>query len=79
MDAGGDLDRALADAPKKDGGFSPLTLAWLVEQLDVEKLGRGLGWDEASVVRLAQFRKSFISRLLESSRPRRPAAGDSPA
>jgi len=69
LDAGGDLDRALGDAPKKDGGFSPLTLAWLVEQLEVEKLGRGLGWVEGSLTRLAHFQKALVRRLVESSRP----------
>jgi hypothetical protein len=29
LDQGFDLARALADAPKKDSGFSPVTLAWV--------------------------------------------------
>lgn len=33
--AGGDFDRALEHAPKKDGGLSPMTLAWLLDQLSL--------------------------------------------
>lgn len=31
LEGGGDLERALADAPRKDGGFSPETLAWVLD------------------------------------------------
>lgn len=31
VNAGGDLDRALADAPRKDAGFSPQNLAWVLD------------------------------------------------
>lgn len=36
---GGDLERALADAPRKDGGFSALTLAWLLRQFPMVETG----------------------------------------
>ena len=42
--AGGDLDRALRDAPRKDGGFSPLTLGWILR-----------GWDVASAARTSKL------------------------
>ena len=35
LDDGGDLERALVDAARKDGGFSPPMLAWVLEQLPV--------------------------------------------
>jgi hypothetical protein len=40
--AGGDLTGAIADAPRKDAGFSPPMLAWVLEQFPVEALARAL-------------------------------------
>jgi hypothetical protein len=34
LDAGGDLEQALADAPAKDAGFSVLTLAWVLKSFE---------------------------------------------
>jgi len=34
-EAGVDLDRALVDAERKDGGVDPATLAWILEQLSI--------------------------------------------
>ena len=51
--AGGSLDRALVDAAKKDGGFSPQTLAWVLQTVRMK------GW-EAHV----PFRDQLIDRLL---------------
>lgn len=36
--SGEDLDRALRDAPAKDGGFSPQTLAWVLDTLPTNEL-----------------------------------------
>lgn len=55
LDAGGDLERALADAPRKDGGFSPETLAWV---LDTTPAIRGV------TPELLTFKESLVSRLL---------------
>jgi hypothetical protein len=64
--AGGDLQRALTDASEKDGGFSPMILAWLLPQLD---LGRSaeLGFDSA---KLAAFRDELLERLSIDPRAR---------
>lgn len=37
---GGSLERALVDAPKKDAGFSPATLAWVLRELPVRAMCR---------------------------------------
>ncbi len=58
---GGDLDRALIDAPKKDGGFSPMTLAWLLPQLPLARSAE-LGFDEEA---LARFRDALVRRLTQ--------------
>jgi hypothetical protein len=36
--SGEDLDRALRDSPAKDGGFSPQTLAWVLDTLPTNEL-----------------------------------------
>lgn len=56
---GVDLDRALRDVSRKDGGFSPMTLAWVVGQLDLSR-APALGFDGAM---LAEFRDELLQRL----------------
>jgi hypothetical protein len=69
LDRGGDLERALRDAPKKDGGFSVLTLAWVLTGWDIRPLGRALGWPEETVHDVAAFREWLVDRLTTLSRP----------
>lgn len=56
---GVDLDRAIQDISRKDGGFSPMTLAWLIGQLDLSR-AKALGFDRTS---LAEFRDELLRRL----------------
>lgn len=65
VEAGGDLPRALADAPRKDGGFSPLTLAWVLETTPFEELAAGGDLDEQSLQRLRAFRRGLIDVLTQ--------------
>jgi len=44
LDAGGDLDAALDDAPSKDAGFSALTLAWVLKGYDPRHAASALAW-----------------------------------
>ena len=61
--AGEDLRRAVGDAPKKDGGFSPLTLAWLTDSMDLEAAAdTGLVCDE-----LEAFRTQIVALLAEEA------------
>jgi hypothetical protein len=62
-DRGGDLRRALIDAPAQDAGFSPLTLAWVIRQLPIEKLARALGRD-SEVRALEEQRDDLVERVL---------------
>lgn len=59
--AGGDLDRALGDAARRGGGFSPPTLAWLLESYPLEQAAR-LGFDPQA---LAAFRDWLREALLK--------------
>lgn len=69
VDAGEDLERGLADAPQKDGGFSPIILAWLLRQFPVEKLARVAGWEDDKTRDLAAFRDRLVEQLLAGSVP----------
>jgi Nucleotidyl transferase AbiEii toxin, Type IV TA system len=58
------LDVAIADAPRRDSGFSPLTLAWLLRDFDVNGLAKAAGLDDADAERLDAFRQQLIDRLI---------------
>lgn len=58
---GGDLDRAILHAGQKDGGFSPPTLAWLLDQLPVEALAKSSGLDPGP---LLELRGALVKQLL---------------
>jgi hypothetical protein len=69
LEAGLDLAAALRDAPKKDGGFSALTLAWVLHTFNVGGLARAIGWDEAQIAGLDAFRQQLIAQLTAAAKP----------
>jgi len=69
VDHGADLEQAIGDAPRKDGGFSPLTLAWVLKEWDIALVGGALGWDGEIVSQLAAFRDWLVDRLVTLGRP----------
>ena len=69
LDAEGDLARALADAPRKQAGFSPVTLAWVLEQLPVAAMGRALGRTADEIRGLEVFRQGLVGRVLAAAKP----------
>ncbi len=71
VEAGCDLEQALGDAARKDGGFSPLTLAWILRSLRVEPIAEALGWSETEANRLAEFHRHLMDRLVALSAPER--------
>lgn len=64
IESGEDLDRAVKDAPRKDSGFSALTLAWVLRSFPVKSLAApaGLGREEAES--LDEFRLLLVDRLI---------------
>jgi hypothetical protein len=66
--AGGDLDAALG-APKKDAGFSPLTLAWVLKSYDPRPAAKALGWSATQTEELLAFRQWLIDRLTAGAAP----------
>lgn len=69
LEAGGDLQAALRDAPKKDAGFSPLTLAWVLKGYDPRPAVKALGWDTREAEELVSFREWLIEQLAASACP----------
>lgn len=65
LQRGESLDLAIADAPRRDSGFSPLTLAWVLRDLKIRDLAAAAGVDDETAARLDAFRKSLIDRLIE--------------
>lgn len=69
LESGENLEVVLQDAPKQDGGFSPLTLAWALEGFEVEKISKRSGIPEEQAIDLDEFRKNLISQLLKLAKP----------
>ncbi len=69
LETGAELERALKDAPRKDAGFSPLTLAWVLRGMDIAALANLSGWDTESAARLIPFRESLVRRITDLAEP----------
>jgi hypothetical protein len=69
LDAGGDLQAGLRDAPKKDPGVSPLTLAWVLRDFDPLPVVKALGWSTLEAEELVSFRQWLITQLTASAAP----------
>lgn len=65
LQSGESLDVAIEDAPRRDRGFSPLTLAWVLRDFDVSGLAGAGGLDAAAAARLDAFRLALIERLID--------------
>lgn len=66
---GGNLEQALRDAPRKDGGFSPLTLAWVLRETNPAPIARALGCTEAQIRDLSDFHSGLIEKLIAAGAP----------
>jgi hypothetical protein len=69
VDRGVDLKEALAAAPRKDSGFSALTVAWLLRDFPLDRLAHASGWTEELTRDLDSFRQQLLTRLLSDSAP----------
>jgi len=70
LEHGGDLTRGLAEAPRKDSGFSPLTLAWLLHDMAVERMALAEGRPAEEVARLLALRRDLGERISRLADPR---------
>lgn len=69
LTSGEDLQRALADCPRQDAGFSPLTFSWAMKGLAVDRLARALGWSDEETAELVRFRDELVDRVVAASHP----------
>jgi hypothetical protein len=65
LERGASLRTLLEAAPRKDGGFSPVTLAWLVRQMPLERLAKDSGLSDDLATRLASFRDTLVEQLVD--------------
>lgn len=65
VNRGENLSSAISDAPRRDSGFSPLTLAWVLRDFDVNAVARALGNDDGTAARLEAFRDGLIAELVK--------------
>lgn len=70
LDGGEDLSLGLQLAPLVDSGFSPVTLVWVLRDLDVVKLAVASGIGSAEAQDLADFKERLVAMLVEAARPR---------
>jgi hypothetical protein len=66
---GGDLDHALRSAPQKDGGFSPLTLAWVLQGMPLAAMVKVAGISKDEHADLARFLEDLISQIVALADP----------
>jgi len=64
-----DLIRAVGHAGVKDGGFSPMTLAWVLRSLEVAPLAAQAGFSKQDIDQLDRFRDVLVSRIAQLARP----------
>lgn len=69
LESGADFKEALSDAPRKDAGFSPLVLAWVLRDLRPRALAGAAGLSKTEAEDLDRFREKLISDLLEAGTP----------
>jgi len=66
--SGQNLDLAISEAPRRDAGFSPLTLAWLLRDFDLKGMAKATGMVDPNIAHLDDFRQALIDRLLDPLR-----------
>lgn len=64
VESGENLEQALADAPRRDAGFSSLTLAWVLRDFNIKMLAQVAGLDNQTAADLDAFRLTLIGRLI---------------
>lgn len=69
LDAGTDLRAAVELAPSIDGGFSALTLAWVLHRLDLQPIAEQAGYAAERRLQLDRVRRDLVDRLTEAPPP----------
>jgi hypothetical protein len=69
LDLGLDLRQGLRDAARKDAGFSALTLAWVLRDIDPRAIAHSLGWTADYADEVAEFHGQLVDRLIDLGGP----------
>jgi len=69
VENGEDFAHGLEVAPLIDTGFSPVTLAWVLRDLDVFKIAVASGIEQDEAHCLADFKAVLIEMLVKAARP----------
>jgi hypothetical protein len=69
LQRGGDLRRAIMDAPRKDGGFSPMMLSWVLRDWQITRMADAAGYPPSAARELATFRDVFMQQLSRMAVP----------
>jgi hypothetical protein len=69
LESGGDLGRALSDAPRKDAGFSPLAVAWVLRELAIDSVAQTSGVDPGKAHDLTVFRDRLVEQIMRLAGP----------
>lgn len=69
LELGLDLRAGVDAAPRKDAGFSPLTLAWLLHSFPMNKVAERAEFPPEKLRELDDFRRSLAERLIGFSNP----------
>ncbi|MBI5851993.1 MAG: hypothetical protein HZB39_13350 [Planctomycetes bacterium] len=64
-----DLGRAIADAARKDGGFSPVTLGWALAQFPVAAQAKATSLSPERAAALEVFRADLARRVAYLAKP----------
>lgn len=67
--SGENLRSAIAAAPRRDAGFSPLTLAWVLRDWDVRTIASAAALSDVEGERLDSFRQTLIDQLIAPDQP----------
>ncbi len=64
LESGESFDEALEKAAKQDSGFSAMTLAWVIGDLNLGMIGRLEKIDDKTIEKLERFKEELIERLM---------------
>jgi len=72
LESGEDLELGVLDAFQQDHGFSPLLLAWILQELDPVKLAKAAGLNAGEALELKTFKDELMEKLILLDQPDGP-------
>jgi hypothetical protein len=69
VESGADLTLAVQQAPKKDAGFSAITLAWVLRTFPVGTVAAAAGWNADQALELQRYRDELVDFMARMTFP----------